>query len=283
MTGLLLLAAAVRQGAADPSVNPTLDPITVHAQRERAMVEHRVKHFVSVIALAPLESKLTRWREKNPICPRVAGLPRDHGEFILQRLSQVAAAAGAPLGPEHCSANLYVVVTADPAALLKAWGGRESAIFGDAADRKIQSFLDLSSPIRVWYNVGLVDEDGRSVAISYQSGIGIDENSMSRFKWREAPALTSIIVIVDSRLTRGISFGQLADYIAMIGLVKIRFDASLGDAPTILQLFSPPSDARPAGLSAWDRSFLKALYHVDPMDRMQLSEIKIAVLRDVVR
>lgn len=281
MTGLSLLAAVVPAGAAEPSVNPALDPITVHARRERATVERKVKHFVSVIGLAPLESKLTRWREKVPICLLVAGLPHDHGEFILQRISQVAAGAGAPLASEHCRANLYVVITADPAALLKAWGGRESALFGDAADTKIQAFLDLSSPIRVWYNVGLVDEDGRPVAISYQSGIGIDENTLSRFKWPEAPSLESIIVIVDSRLTRGISFGQLADYVAMIGLVKIRFEADLGDAPSILHLFSAPPDARPAGLSAWDQSFLKALYHVDPMDRMQLSEIKIAVLRDV--
>ena len=281
MTGLSLLAAVAPAGAAEPSVNPALDPITVHARRERATVERKVGHFVSVIGLAPLESKLTRWREKDPICPLVGGLPRDHGEFILHRLSQVAAAAGAPLGPEHCTPNFDVVVTADPAALLKAWGGREGALFGDAADSRIQSFLDLSSPIRVWYNVGLVDEDGRPVAISYQSGIGIDENTMSRFKWREAPALESVIVIVDSRLTRGISFGQLADYVSMIGLVKIRFDANLDDAPSILQLFSAPPGARPAGLSAWDQSFLKALYHVDPMDRMQLSEIKIAVLRDV--
>jgi hypothetical protein len=281
LTGVLLLAAMIPVGAADTSVNPSLDPITVHARRERAMLDRMVKRFVSVIALAPLEAKLTRWREKAPICPRVAGVPRDHGEFILRRLSQVATGAGAPLGSEHCQVNLSVVVTADPAALLKAWGGRKSPLFGDAADVKIQAFLDLSSPIRVWYNVGLVDEDGRPVAISYQSGIGIDENSMSRFKWREAPALTSVIVIVDSRLMRGISFSQLADYIAMIGLVKIRFDANLGDAPTILHLFSAPPEARPAGLSAWDQSFLRALYLVDPMDRMQLSEIKIAVLRDV--
>jgi len=44
----------------------------------------------------------------------VAGLPRDKGEFVLARLSQVASDAGIPLAPEKCAPNFLVVVTPDP-------------------------------------------------------------------------------------------------------------------------------------------------------------------------
>jgi hypothetical protein len=59
---------------------------------------------------------LARWQ--SPICPLVAGLPRDHGEFILQRVSQIAGDVGVPLATDHCRGNFYVVVTANPEALL---------------------------------------------------------------------------------------------------------------------------------------------------------------------
>jgi hypothetical protein len=37
---------------------------------------------------------------------------------MLTRLSQIAASAGAPLAPQHCKPNLFVVVTSEPNALL---------------------------------------------------------------------------------------------------------------------------------------------------------------------
>ena len=67
----------------------------------------------------------------------------------------------------------------------------------------------------------------------------------------------------------------------MAGLAKLRLDANVGEAPTILQLFSSSARRCRQSLSPWDASFLKALYHTDQTDRTQLSEIKIAVLQDV--
>ena len=90
-----------------------------------------MKAFVGQIAAKPYESSLARWQTVAPICPLVAGLSREDGEYILARLSKIAAAAGAPLAPEHCKPNLYIVVSADPDALLKAWNKRDVWMFGD--------------------------------------------------------------------------------------------------------------------------------------------------------
>jgi hypothetical protein len=90
--------------------------------------------------------------------------------------------------------------------------------------------------------------------------------------------LSSVIEVVDARLAKGVSFGQLAAYIAMVGLAQIKLDAKLGDAPTILQVFSNPAKAPPLGLSTWDQAYLKALYHSERPDNTQ----HLAIARSMV-
>jgi hypothetical protein len=278
--------------AAPPIPPPGLDQITVESQRERALLEREVSTYVSAITVAPFQESLARWR--NAICPLVAGLPRDHGEFILQRVSQIAGDAGVPLAPDHCRGNFYVVVTANPDALLQAWMKRDASMLRDAGGMKLRGFLNSSAPIRVWYNADLETAEGlpligdatslaptgRSTA---QPLAGVPNNTHAlgfRLSHDEVRELTSVIVLIDSNRAKGISFGQLADYVALIGMAELRPDAKVGDAPTILRLFSA-SATPPAGLTPWDQSFLKALYHTEQTDKMQLSEIKISIVRDV--
>lgn len=283
------------KSAADAPDKPGLDQITVEAQRERATVEHQVSSFVSAISAAPNRDSLARWI--TPICPLVAGLPRGHGEFVLTRVSKIATDSGVPLAAENCRGNFYVIVTADPDALLKAWIKRDISIFGDAGGTQIRAFLNSSRPVRVWYNADLSTAEGlpltahdgtAAVATGTDMGGGVlqgvpanDHALGFRLKHDEVRGLSSVIVLVDSRRARGVSFGQLADYVALIGLAELRLDAKVGEAPTILHLFSE-SDKAPPGLSPWDQYFLKALYHTEQSDVMQLSEIKISIVRDVL-
>ena len=104
-----------------PPAKAPLGTVTVEAQRERKEVEREVSHFVSAVPVHYLHDPFARWN--TPICPLVAGLPREQGEFVLARLSQIASSAKAPLGGEHCQANFYVVVTQQPEILIKS-GGR---------------------------------------------------------------------------------------------------------------------------------------------------------------
>jgi hypothetical protein len=73
-------------------------------------------------------------------------------------------------------------------------------------------------------------------------------------------------VIVDTSATGKATFGQLADYIAMISLAHVDSEAELGTAPTILQLFAASGQEPPRKLTEWDQAFLKALYETeDPL------------------
>jgi hypothetical protein len=60
----------------------------------------------------------------------------------------------------------------------------------------------------------------------------------------------------------------------------MRPQANVGDAPSILSLFAGAAKAAP-GLTAWDESFLKAVYATRITDRGQIAEIKTAMVRDV--
>jgi hypothetical protein len=278
---LPLLGAAAAAALPETSTHESeskLKTITVEAQRDRATLERRVKKFVSGITKVPFEDSLARWQKEIPMCPHVGGLTRDHGEYILSQLSQIAAAAGAPLAPEKCRPNFYVIVTSVPDELMAAWSKRDPWLFGNAGGTKVRQFLTASTPIRVWYNTEFYNGDG--TPCEWIEGIPVC-GAGGHIRWGAVRDLSSVIVLVDASRAKGISFGQLAAYIAMVGLAEIRIDPKIGDAPTILRLFADSANAPALGMSKWDAAYLKALYHTEHDDRMQLLALKAYMLKDV--
>ena len=277
-----LLASVATAASPEPptqqSATETKTTITIEANRDRATLERRVKAFVSGITTVPFENSLARWQREIPICPAVAGLTHDEGEYLFSRFSQIAASAGAPLAPESCQPNFYVIVTSVPDELIAAWGKHNPGLFGDAGGTKVRRFLTASTPVRVWYNAALYNGDG--TPCRWIDGIPYCEAG-GHVRWGTVRDLSSVIVLIDARRAKGINFGQMAAYVAMVGLAEIRVDAKIGDAPTILRLFSDSANAPALGLSTWDAAYLKALYHTDHDDRTQLLALKAAMIKDV--
>lgn len=287
---LTVLTTTAIWAAAEPPVDQSrskLDTVTVEARRERAILARRVKKFVSGITRVPFQDSLAQWEKENPICFSIAGMTRAYGEFTLDRLSKIAAAAGAPLAPDSCKPNFYVIATAVPDELVTAWSKHNFWIFDHAGPKKIDDFATASTPIRVWYNVGRYNADGtvcagaslfstmNTLEAPYCEGGGV-------LQWGSVRDLSSVIVLIDTRSTKGITFDQLAAYIAMIGLAEIRADAKVGDAPTILRLFSDSAHAPAQGLSSWDAAYLKALYHTDHSGRTQFLDLGKSMVEEIV-
>ena len=274
---LLAALAAAEEPAKPPEQqsDTKLSTVTVEAQRES--LERQVGTFVSGIAMQRFGDSLARWEKPTVICPQVAGLPRNEGEFVLARLSRIAVAAGAPLGPEHCKANFFVIVTEKPNELLKALEKKHPEMYTDGYYTLVRKFRSSTSPVRVWYNAELYDDYGLRLK-GDASG-----STPSRIAFSSMRDLTSLIMIVDTQRVResGVTFGQLAAYIAMVGLAELRSDPKIGTAPTILNLFSKSEKQPPSGLSSWDQAYLKALYHTSHKDIMQLAEIKTSVIEDL--
>ena len=114
-----VVVAAALLLAAEFACAAARDPVTeeVIVEGTRPEVEQRVNTFVKGITHRgyAVES-LVRWNK--PICPLVAGIPANQGEFILHRISQAALAAGAKLAGEKCKPNFHVVLTPQPDELL---------------------------------------------------------------------------------------------------------------------------------------------------------------------
>jgi hypothetical protein len=91
----------------------------------------------------------------------------------------------------------------------------------------------------------------------------------------------SVIVVVDATKVRELNFGQLSDYIGMIGLAQINLDKDLGEAPTILSIFRDSGESRPKEMTDWDKAMLHALYSTPQRNKMQLSEMQTEAFKEI--
>jgi len=219
------------------------------------------------------EGGIARWTAR-AICPSVSGLPANEAEFILERFSEVARTVGAPLARERCSPDLYILVTADPKALIKKMERLNRAYtFGcglrdpgtEASPARINDFIETAMPVRRWYNITITDTNGELLCADrygYKAGWVDASHLEHNLAW----SFYSAFVVVDQTHLRGVTRGQLADYVTMVSLAKFR--SAHADDATILKLFDAAPQAAPAGLTDYDQALLKALYTADPRSKL---------------
>jgi hypothetical protein len=286
---LLLTSPLLGSALADPS-----DTVTIEAHREQ--LRREVNQFVQATIVPPrTEDSLLRW--DSPVCPLVAGLTREQGEFVLGRLSAIARAADVPLAGEHCEANLFVIVARNPRGFLSLWWDHDRRLFNTTHGvGGVKSFIETDRPVRVWYNSMAVDaEDGSLIQmmLAQSLGLGLGAGPQeypinfsiaddSRLRYIDVRAIASVIVVIDAQKVAKLNLGQLADYVSLRSLAEIKPDTDAGEAPSILKLFSQEDRSPPEGLTAWDQALLHAVYSTKQKERMQLSEIQTATLNQLI-
>jgi hypothetical protein len=146
----------------------------------------------------------------------------------------------------------------------------------------VKEFLHSRQPVRVFYNATFSSDGSQRNASALElDGLHIDSPSDctasgaagTRLRYGAVQELTSVIIVVDTRQTQNRNMGQLADYIAMVGLAHIRVEADTGTAPSILSLFRE-YDPLPQGLSPWDAAFLHSLYATTQSSVLEVAMIK---------
>jgi hypothetical protein len=249
-----------------------IDVRAAAGEAQQAILKEQVQSFVRTITrntgFSDDESP-ARW--STPICFLAAGWGAEDLSSVLTRLAQIGAAAGAPLAGKVCTPNFVVVSTAEPDRVINAWYEKNKRLFGDASPLQIRHFLDStrSRAVRTWRNIDI----GRVATTRF--GHFVPSNSHadpSPFAGNSPLGFLSVFEIIDASRTAGIDLHQLTDYVAMMGLTNIDIDVDVGDAPSILQLFSPTRSFA-LGLSNWDTAFLMALYQTDQSSRSQRFEI----------
>jgi hypothetical protein len=280
----------------------TLSEVEITAQGHELAT--KISAFVNQITFGDSPEALARWQD--PVCPSVSGLRREDGEFILGRVSEIAQAAGVPLAKERCRPNLFILVNAEPAALLKAMHKRNRLFtFGHSAPGVIDDFIATPRAVRVWYhtvertpeglplvsfefpdlNHGLEVKDGYSFQGPEPDGPAFRTNPKSNSSHLTLNVVYSIyrvFVVADYTRLKGLSRQQLADYIAMVGLAQLRPASGLGDVPSILRLFEGTPQAARAGMSNWDQAFLKCLYETEQKSKLQRGQIALNMVRELI-
>ena len=227
-----------------------LDSITVEAKKkEREELRLQIDQFVKATVAQHAGESLARWN--TPVCPLVAGLPRDQGEFVLQRLSQSVRNAGAPLAPENCKANFFILVSSQADEILEALRKKRPGLFDTHNGLgPLQHFLRTERPVRVWQNWQNEGDDAGGLIIA-EAFIGVSggasmggPSAPARLppRWpigrppgcltRVLPAApcdpfhTAIIIVDLARIKSG-NLEQLSDYFAMVGLAEINLDQTI--------------------------------------------------------
>jgi hypothetical protein len=287
----IAVAAAASFVAGLAGAGPQQDKVTeeVIVEGTRLEVEKRANDFVKgVTHRGYAVESLVRWSK--PICPLVAGIPANQGEFILRGISQAVLDAGAKLAPESCKPNFHVVLTPEPDQVLDLWRKRAPRLYGMAPPQKVTRILGKPRPVRIWYNVWEMCGEGvdTGTIMGADSNFGLSTSTPfgkgclkdSRLAFTRVNSISSVIILVDLDDTREIKLGPLTHYIAMVGLTDVDLDGNWGDEPTILTLFAASGAATSQQLSIWDRAFLKALYGTSQVDRHQRTEIARAMVDD---
>ena len=216
---------------------------------------------------------LLRWRggrSQSP-CPMTVGLDAAYNDFVTARVRAVGAFVGAPVDPDlHCKPNLEVLFTTDPqksmAAVLK-WAGRS---LGVKYPHQMQDLLQHSAghSLQGWY----ITVGGGASTLNADAGL------LGRLELRPlwplviptsnhvndaGRGILDMILVVDTTKVAGTPIGTVADYAAMVGLSLIQSPDHCDSLPSILDLMSPSCQSRdkPAGITAGDLAFLKALYY----------------------
>jgi hypothetical protein len=274
---------AARSLAAPESEIPDteLESVTVEAQRRKQRIDQQVSEFVySIVGPGKVES-LARWNV--PVCVATAGLTAAEADFVKKRIAQIATDAGVALGGPGCGPNFAVIVTPEPEKLLKEWWSEEHRLFNlDRGAGGVNRFIQSDHPVRAWHNACSAPAKIPAHAFSTSAHCGAGVTG-SRLTWGAVRAIYTAIVVVDLDQIEGLTFGQVADYVAMVGLAKIRPNPEPGDISTILGLFAANGGERSKGLTAWDQSFLKAVYATTDGSVTELAQIKLRMSEELAR
>ena len=228
-------------------------------------LREQVETFADTVVAPPHGRGPARWSARSGICVGVVNLQRDAAQAMADRVSEVAVDLGLPVGEPGCSPNVLIIATDDAPTLTAALVERSPNAFrppysGSSRSRlQLRRFVESDAPVR-WWHVSLpVNSETGAVAVRLP---GYDPPRTGVM----ASRLTTVIqndlrrayVIIDIDQAEGVTFRQLADYVAMVAFAQIDPDADLSGFPTILNVFDNPFIA--VGLTDWDEAYLGSLY-----------------------
>jgi hypothetical protein len=278
---IIALAAALSLTFApqdDPTVAPPpsqLPEIIVRGQP----VEEQAREFISEIASPSRGESLARWRGE--ICVGAAGFDSSGGQFVVDRVSAIAAGLGLRIEGSGCDPDILILATSDGSRTARATIDREGSRFRpggmgfSGTRRQLERFATNSRPVRWWHTTIPIDTRAERRVRRLPTDNAFDD-ALIVDRLDNVPPTTvppTLIgattrqdmwagtIIVDFSRVGDVNYEQLADYIAFVALAQVDPEADTSGFPTVLNVFDDPASA--AGLTDWDRAYLRGLYESD--------------------
>jgi hypothetical protein len=270
---LVLLACAlgftVPAHCSEPMITVETERLTPQVARQKAL------SFVKAgLPPNPEFDQYSRWR--GPICIRVIGIPdRSVAAQVRQRIAAVVSLAGLEARPSCRRANLIVAFTDDARGLFTKVRARKRLSLPIFHPRLYAALDSQTLPVRWWHLLspqgftgGLGTPDTGALGSSnVGTTLPVGPNAVGTNSWSSSLVDTNLsvwaqagIAVVDVNLATGVSLDALADYVGLVMIAPLRLPLGDPGVPSVLGLFTPGK--QPAGLSEWDRAFVKGLYSV---------------------
>ena len=263
---------------------------------EGRQLEALIRNFVTDVSQPANNRGLARWNR--PVCVGAVNLRNEVGQYVIDRISDVARELEVEAGEPGCRPNVLIVAAVDGAGLATALVEDRPRNFDlrhngtDAGTRAFRNFRTGDQPVGWWQISMPIDSETGTRAVRLPGDISpstggpvaptINVFAASRLRTQIRDDMVRSIIIVDVDRLGGASLVQLADYLALVALAQVDAEADTAPYPTILNLFADPASA-PAGLTDWDRSYLTALYEHDQLRINRNSQVRAvaeAVTRD---
>lgn len=244
---IALLAAAPVAGDDPDAIIVTGTPVAREEARKRAA------EYVRRAGIAQLKP-LARWVD--PICPRTVGVDETVAAIVNARVRAVATAAGAPIAPADCQANIVVAFSSDGRSLARAVRRKAPDQFAELAPVARDRVLDGKGAIRWWYTTRDESRDGMPISDFY-----VKLYNSSIVSTQVVRALQSATVVIDVEQAEGTPLDAVASYAAMVALAEFRSNPP-PPKESILALFDGEMERRE--LSSHDAALLRGIYTVPP-------------------
>ena len=277
----LIASAALAQSApassAPADASTAVSPITVQAAPPKA-IEKQSYRFVQQFAAAPNPEvdQIARWRD--PVCVQVEGLPADQDALIKARIEDVAKAIGLPKPRANCLADVQVLFTTQPQAMMDSIYKRREELLGYYHRAKGKQLKTVTHPIQAWYMTATLasggDPENRTNPLREviddpdemgPDGCGVSHNFTNCVQ----SELKNALIVADTKALEGKDLGLIADYLVMLTLAQPKSLDGCNALASVVDVLAKACAGRdlPDGLTSGDAAYLTALYSADPEAR----------------
>ena len=268
--GLILAALAVagaasgqssREGEGGEAESEIL--VTGRQAIDRREFERTVEAFVKDLGQPGPINRISRWGE--PLCPSAMGLSEAFNAFVEERIRQVAIEAGA-MAADDCDgrSNVLVIFTDRPHEFMADVRRNHPGLLGYHFVGQRASVATFEPPMKSWY-VTKTASPGAYEAIDHAYGPTPPTGTGSLIRPAYQSRFAFVLIVVDAASVENREVGPIADKIAMLALSNPGERDGCSPLPSVLDLLDPACEVGQAvdGLTAYDQSYLKALYRFD--------------------